>query len=490
MTNNVNLIPIDEAIDEFGEYLKLNSRCILSAKFGDGKSYFLSQFMKKKEKKYLFIPIYPVNYQIADNKDIFEYIKRDILIRLLMSPDIEIDDTQINENILLLNYLTSNTKNILMDTLEMLPTINICGMSFDLPKMVNVLKTLEKKYKEHSEKFEPDEKKITDFIEKVSKVKGSIYEFDFISQLICLLNDNYRKKYKNRREIVLVIEDLDRIDPAHIFRILNIFSAHFDWFSMPSAKFQEQYYMNKFRFDKIITVCDYENIKHIYSHFYGPQTDFEGYISKYASTFPYKYSLRNSIQEHILKNLHRELTKNPNFSIAFSEAIAKRILNGKIKHNIRKLNEALTSEPLIRTENIFIQNLKPYYITSFNSITILLDLLRKLDISFNEIYPDIKNNLFQLINIGWLTISDNSNNLYLREDKLNGQFGIHLMVGHSYLFLEPYIKKTSSDNSDTIEITNFETDTIYTYPNVRGPLSEHIHTVINGFKKYLIHYKE
>lgn len=489
MTNNVKLIPIDEQIDEFGEYLQLNNRCILSAKFGDGKSYFLSQFMKKKEKKYLFIPIYPVNYQIADNKDIFEYIKRDILIRLLMSPDIEIDDTQINESILFVNYLTSNTKDILMDALEMLPRINICGMSFDLPKVVNVLKTIEEKYKEHSKKFESDEKKVTDFIEKISKTEGSIYEFDFISQLICLLNDNYRKEHNNRRKIVLVIEDLDRIDPAHIFRILNIFSAHFDWVNMPSAKFQEQYYTNKFRFDKIITVCHYENIKHIYSHFYGPDTDFEGYLSKYTSTFPYEYSLRKNIEGHILKNLHKELTKDLDFSTAFSKAIATRVLNGKIKHNIRKLNEALTSEPLIKTENIFIQNLESYYITSFNSITILLDLLRKLDISFNEIYPDIKNNLFHMVNIGWLTISDN-NNLYFREDTLNGRFGIHLSIGHSYLLLEPYIKKTLSDNSGSIEITNLNTEYIHTLPNVRNPLLVHIHKVINGFKKYLIHYKE
>lgn len=31
--------------------------------------------MKDYSEEYLFIPIYPVNYQVMDNKDIFELIK-------------------------------------------------------------------------------------------------------------------------------------------------------------------------------------------------------------------------------------------------------------------------------------------------------------------------------------------------------------------------------------------------------------------------------
>ncbi|MFG5859419.1 hypothetical protein LDB17_14590, partial [Dysgonomonas sp. Shenzhen-Wh21] len=94
-----SFIPIENKLNEFHHYLRINDRCIFSAKFGDGKSYFLSQFMSQYKDKYFFIPIYPVNYQVAENKDIFEYIKRDILIRLLMADETEIDDLEISESL-------------------------------------------------------------------------------------------------------------------------------------------------------------------------------------------------------------------------------------------------------------------------------------------------------------------------------------------------------------------------------------------------------
>ena len=85
MNTEDKMIPIEPYLKDFQQYLDANSRCILSAKFGNGKSYFVSRFMDEYSKEYLFIPIYPVNYQVMDNKDIFELIKRDILIKLLSS---------------------------------------------------------------------------------------------------------------------------------------------------------------------------------------------------------------------------------------------------------------------------------------------------------------------------------------------------------------------------------------------------------------------
>lgn len=55
---------------------------------GEGKSFFLNHFIKERSKDYDFITLYPTNYQVCDNKDIFEYIKRDILLALLaLDPD-------------------------------------------------------------------------------------------------------------------------------------------------------------------------------------------------------------------------------------------------------------------------------------------------------------------------------------------------------------------------------------------------------------------
>lgn len=96
MRKDDEMIPIDLHLNYFKQYLDANSRCILSAKFGNGKSYFINQFIEKYSDEYLFVPIYPVNYQVMDNKDIFELIKRDILIRLLSSGLVDIETIDFN----------------------------------------------------------------------------------------------------------------------------------------------------------------------------------------------------------------------------------------------------------------------------------------------------------------------------------------------------------------------------------------------------------
>ena len=80
-----------------------------------------------------------------------------------------------------------------------------------------------------------------------------------------------------QKENILIIDNIDRIDPEHIFRILNIFSSHM-LFSQDRVK------INKFFFDKVIVVCDINNIRNIYKNKYGPDVDFSGYIDKFYST--------------------------------------------------------------------------------------------------------------------------------------------------------------------------------------------------------------
>lgn len=53
-----DIIPIDSEITTFSDYLDRNCRCILSARFGDGKSFFLNEFKKKTFNKYIFLTIY------------------------------------------------------------------------------------------------------------------------------------------------------------------------------------------------------------------------------------------------------------------------------------------------------------------------------------------------------------------------------------------------------------------------------------------------
>lgn len=114
-TDKKKKIPNDISIEEFHKYLSENKRAILSARFGDGKSTFLKDFYEKKEieSKYTFITVYPVNYQVADNRDIFEYIKRDILIQLLSM--VELDNKKIKTSLMLWSYLNNNKLDIVDD---------------------------------------------------------------------------------------------------------------------------------------------------------------------------------------------------------------------------------------------------------------------------------------------------------------------------------------------------------------------------------------
>ncbi len=53
----------------------------------------------------------------------------------------------------------------------------------------------------------------------------------------------------NGKEVVRILDDLDRIDTEHIFRLLNVFVAQVDVVGKGEND-------NKFGFDKVIFVCD------------------------------------------------------------------------------------------------------------------------------------------------------------------------------------------------------------------------------------------
>src|SRR5688572_22927971 len=69
--------------------VKNNSRILFSGKFGIGKTYFLQYFFNAAKEQagdkiqYNAFHIYPVNYSIASNEDIFRYIKYDIVSSFL-----------------------------------------------------------------------------------------------------------------------------------------------------------------------------------------------------------------------------------------------------------------------------------------------------------------------------------------------------------------------------------------------------------------------
>lgn len=271
-----------EKQSEFKNYLENSPRIVLSAKFGDGKSQFLKEVADNVEfKEYHFFTIYPVNYVVAENADIFEYVKRDILLQMAKKGLLNTIDL----DALVTSFASYETfKEILTFLVSCMPAGDFIN------KLIEKGLAIKEKY---------DEKKAT--IEKFDVIfkamRGGIYEEDAYTQMIrdalrCL-RESINVEGGNKKS-VLVIEDLDRLDPGHLFRILNVISAHID-----NPAYAENQSDNKFGFDNIVIVMDYEVTRQIFKHFYGPDASYEGYMSKFLTCQPFYYSLE-FIAKHML----------------------------------------------------------------------------------------------------------------------------------------------------------------------------------------------
>ena len=293
MKITLDSINISGKLNDFAQYLETTDRIILSAKFGDGKTYLLNELRKDEamQDKYEFFTIYPVNYSVAKNEDVFEYIKRDIIVQLHERKLLE----NIDLNALFASVLTSDDFTSIVSFL-----LSFVPMGEFYNKVYHKFLEIKNKY---------DEKKHTadKYLSKFANTAGCIYEEDGYTTLIRMaiewisqdhsLNEEERKAKKP----VLIIEDLDRLDPKHLFRILNVVSAHIDDSKQPDIV------GNKFGFNNIVLVMDYDVTKHIFHHFYGEQACYEGYMSKFLSREPFRYSIGpymiRTFEEHLGEKL-------------------------------------------------------------------------------------------------------------------------------------------------------------------------------------------
>ena len=278
MKITLDSVNISGKLNDFAQYLETTDRIILSAKFGDGKTYLLNELRKDEamQNKYEFFTIYPVNYSVAKNEDVFEYIKRDIIVQLHERKLLE----NIDLNALFASVLISDDFTSVVSFL-----LSFVSMGEFYNKVYHKFLEIKNKY---------DEKKHTadKYLSKFANTAGCIYEEDGYTTLIRMaiewisqdhsLNGEERKAKKP----VLIIEDLDRLDPKHLFRILNVVSAHIDDSKQPDIV------GNKFGFNNIVLVMDYDVTKHIFHHFYGAEACYEGYMSKFLSREPFRYSIK------------------------------------------------------------------------------------------------------------------------------------------------------------------------------------------------------
>lgn len=296
-------IDVTPLINQFEEHLKVNDRTIFSARFGDGKTWFLNKFMEERNDSYEFIVLYPVNYQIAPNEAIMEYIKRDILFQLIqkgwLRPGVSIPDT-----VLFQWYINQKSGTLFTDVMQVMTSLSFVDSEWQtaIGTLFTIAKEITDKVKAYGNfkqdiENEDDFQKAANIIEHLSGGAGNPYELDMVSYLIIRALQQIKNEGK---ETVLIIEDLDRVDPAHLFRILNVFSAHIDRVYQCSSKtvtdaegnsVEIDTLKNKFGFDKVVMVLDYETTHHIFSHFYGEQANYLGYISKFIEHNVFHYSI-------------------------------------------------------------------------------------------------------------------------------------------------------------------------------------------------------
>lgn len=286
--------------------IEQNDRILFSAPFGTGKSTYLNEYFEARNDNYFCFNLYPVNYSVSQNEDVFELIKFDLLLQLLGNYKTEVDlQNEDFSNVLSFQAL-------FLKEFKLTPLLlSFIGESGKVGKSAKILiDEVKKQYAGFKAKFVDEEKFIESYLTSIESKIGNVNEMDAYSSIISTLLERVQSKYENKKS-VLIIDDLDRLDPEHIFRLFNIFSVNFG----------KDEILNKFGFDKIIFVCDIENIRNIYSHKYGQNVDFGGYIDKFYSIIPFAFDnkrlLKQSLSVLLSKLKGNEKNFNNNF---FSEA--------------------------------------------------------------------------------------------------------------------------------------------------------------------------
>ena len=303
LNSDDNYIPVDDAMQRFEDHLLSHDRVVLSAKFGDGKTFFLKKFKEKcmmdAESPFEFITLYPVNYQVLGNKDIFELIKHDVLLQILQAGIIDVK-YEITDRMAFEFYVQSHS------FFEMLKS---CGADDMVTKgflaafkSVNWLKSLKDKVGEFKKEIDQ-----TAFLDNYLSTfdENSVYENDIITKII---RDNIKAyQEKNGKRVVLVIEDMDRLDPAHLFRIMNVFSAHMDYGYRSMQPIDSSLVGNKFGVSNVVFVMHEKNTEALFHHFYGECADYEGYMSKFYNKDIFRFSLAGEKENYALALISEEI---------------------------------------------------------------------------------------------------------------------------------------------------------------------------------------
>lgn len=380
-------IETKEILNDFKQHLEFgaNKRILFSGPFGTGKSTFLKEFSEKENDQFFYLKIFPVNYSVSANEDVFELIKFDLLLQIMGNYYEEIELEREDFTLLL------KTQVFMMQHMKFMPLLYaMLGFSeklgTPLTKFIEAIESTYGDYKSFSNEINIDEENdILKFVKSIEQKKGSSHEMDAVSELIFDLIGRI-KTNNPEKESVLIIDDLDRLDPEHIFRLFNIFSAHYDEINGE----------NKFGFDKVIFVCDIDNIRKIFHHKYGAGVDFSGYIDKFYSIMPFDFDNRKYVKaktEELLKEIRLETNlnyynfhKNKRF---FNNTIA--IVQSLIDSRLLNLR-MLLNYPVLKVPDLYFGKKHNAAQNSINSpLIVLFYLFKNFYGSFDILHSKIKN---------------------------------------------------------------------------------------------------
>jgi hypothetical protein len=419
---------------KFKNHLDNSSKVFFSGAYGMGKTTYLQNRFNKEEgdlrQEYIAFHLFPVNYVVADNKDIFELIKYDLLYQLLDYVDFnELFKTDSIYKNHLAQFVSENYSDLFFHFLTSFP---LFGGSVE--KIKSNLESLVKKFEES--KPTTTETKIKSFIDEISIQKGSIYENDFYTKLIFGIIEEITNN--SNKKTVLIIDDLDRIDPNHIFRILNIFSAHVDCNSLMDGV------SNKFNIDKVIVVGDYANIKSIFHHIYGVKTDFNGYIDKFYSTEIYQLSF----EDKMLNTFYNKFSHHDQKYALLFISLVLTILHDNNKFNLRQFHklDSILEEHTSGLNHSFFEVLLRVY---NNDLSLLISNLESCNLQLKKYsrnyvqYEDIYNNMV-------LSKVKNSNLSFVTVD--NSELIIEINKSKYFYKPESYHRFIPTENSSKLDL--------------------------------------
>lgn len=184
---------------------------------------------------------------------------------------------------------------------------------------------------------------------------------------------------------------------------------------------------NKFGFDNIITVFDYNKTKSIFQHFYGQEANYDGYINKFTSHQPFFYSIDEIARKYLYNFISKKCCIKEESIRSISEQVNKKLDS----LSVRDVHTILNGIDLYIQEKTYKGNILEFNTKS--PLTYTISILKLLGITQND---EIKSYILQLSALDLL----NCINIFLCINNITERL--------NFKSNQFYINTTNSETSD------------------------------------------